>query len=184
MNDTLGRALLIRARNAIAEELGLPGEPEPEAAALTEPGAVFVTLTHNGELRGCIGSLEAWRPLEADVRSNAKAAAFSDPRFPPLSAAELPTTRVEVSLLTPPTPIRFVDEDDAIRQLRPGLDGVTLECSGHRGTFLPQVWDNLPERRMFLSHLKRKAGLPANYWVPGIKLSRYEVQKWKEPQKS
>jgi AmmeMemoRadiSam system protein A len=184
MNDPLGNALLIRARNAIAKELGLPGEPEPEADALKEPGAVFVTLTRNGELRGCIGSLEAWRPLDADVRSNAKAAAFSDPRFPPLSEAELPTTRVEVSLLTPPTPIRFVSEEDAVSQLRPGLDGVTLECSGRRGTFLPQVWDSLPERHLFLNHLKRKAGLPANYWVSAIKLSRYEVRKWKEPEKS
>jgi len=181
MDDALGKALLIRARNAIAEQLGQPTAPEPDADAIKEPGAVFVTLTQNGALRGCIGSLEAWRPLDADVRSNARAAAFSDPRFPPLSEKELPTTRVEVSLLTPATPIRFISEEDAISQLRPGLDGVILECGSHRGTFLPQVWDNLPERRMFLSHLKRKAGLPADYWVPGIKLSRYEVQKWKEP---
>jgi hypothetical protein len=181
MDDALGKALLIRARNAIAEELGQPTAAEPDADALKQPGAVFVTLTRNGELRGCIGSLEAWRPLDIDVRSNARAAAFSDPRFPPLSEMELPTTRVEVSLLTPSTPIRFSSEEDAINQLRPGLDGVILECGSHRGTFLPQVWDNLPERRMFLSHLKRKAGLPADYWVPGIKLSRYEVQKWREP---
>jgi uncharacterized protein len=184
MNDPLGTALLIRARNAIAEELGLPGEPEPDADALKEQGAVFVTLTRKGELRGCIGSLEAWRPLDADVRSNARAAAFSDPRFPPLSVEELPTTRVEVSLLTPATPIHFSSEEDAISQLRPGLDGVILECGSHRGTFLPQVWDDLPERRLFLNHLKRKAGLPPNDWMPGIKLSRYEVRKWKEPEKS
>lgn len=183
MNDPLGTALLIRARNAIATELGLPTEPEPDAEGLNAEGAVFVTLTRQGELRGCIGSLEAWRPLDADVRSNARAAAFSDPRFPPLSEEELPTTRVEVSLLTPATPIHFSDEEDAVRQLRPGLDGVILECGGNRGTFLPQVWDNLPERHLFLNHLKRKAGLPANYWVPGIKLSRYEVRKWKEPEK-
>lgn len=184
MSEALGRALLTRARNAIAAELGLATEPEPNADGLDQPGAVFVTLTRNGELRGCIGSLEAWRPLDADVRANAKAAAFQDPRFPPLTAEELPGTRVEVSLLTPATPIHFTSEEDAVNQLRPGLDGVILECAGHRGTFLPQVWESLPERHLFLNHLKRKAGLPADYWVPGIKLSRYEVNKWKEPQKS
>jgi uncharacterized protein len=184
MTEALGRALLVRARNAIAAELGLATEPELDSDELNAPGAVFVTLTQKGELRGCIGSLEAWRPLDADVRANAKAAAFNDPRFPPLRATELPATRVEVSLLTPATPIRFVSEEDALSQLRPGLDGVILECGSHRGTFLPQVWDSLPERHLFLDHLKRKAGLPPNYWVPGIKLSRYEVRKWKEAEKS
>jgi len=183
MGDPLGDALLIRARNAIAETLGLPTVPEPPAEALEENGAVFVTLTQNGELRGCIGSLEAWRPLDADVRANAKAAAFSDPRFPPLGRDELPKTRVEVSLLSPPAPLHFTSEEDAVRQLRPGLDGVILECAGRRGTFLPQVWDSLPERRLFMNHLKRKAGLPADYWVPAIKLSRYEVRKWKEAER-
>jgi uncharacterized protein len=184
MTDALGRALLVRARNAIAAELGLPTEPEPSGEGLDQPGAVFVTLTQGSELRGCIGSLDAWRPLDADVRANAKAAAFRDPRFPPLTAGELPATRVEVSLLTPPTPMHFANEEDAISQLRPGLDGIILECGSHRGTFLPQVWDSLPERHLFLDHLKRKAGLPPDYWVPGIKLSRYEVRKWKEPAKS
>jgi AmmeMemoRadiSam system protein A len=184
MSDALGRALLVRARNAIATELGLPTEVEPDSEGLDQPGAVFVTLTRDGELRGCIGSLEAWRPLDADVRANAKAAAFHDPRFPPLTAGELPTTRVEVSLLSPPTPMRFASEDDAVSQLRPGLDGVILECGSHRGTFLPQVWDSLPERHLFLDHLKRKAGLPPDYWAPSIRLSRYEVSKWKEPLKS
>jgi len=184
MNDTLGPALLVRARNAIAAELGLATEPEPASEGLTTPGAVFVTLTQRGELRGCIGSLQAFRPLDADVRANAKAAAFHDPRFPPLTAAELPGTRVEVSLLTPATPMRFASEEDAISQLRPGLDGVILECGSHRGTFLPQVWDSLPERHLFLNHLKRKAGLAPDYWAPGIQLSRYEVRKWKEAEKS
>jgi AmmeMemoRadiSam system protein A len=184
MNDTLGRALLVRARNAIAGEFGLPGEPEPASDGLATPGAVFVTLTQQGDLRGCIGSLEAFRPLEDDVRANARAAAFRDPRFPPLSRAELAATRIEVSLLTPATPMRFANEEDAISQLRPGVDGVILECAGRRGTFLPQVWDSLPERHLFLNHLKRKAGLAPDYWAPGIRLSRYEVKKWKEPEKS
>jgi len=182
MNDALGEALLTRARNAIAGALGQPAIPEPDHPVLQEPGAVFVTLTQKGELRGCIGSLKAWQPLAADVCTNAKAAAFRDPRFPPLSATELATTRVEVSLLTAPEPITYTDQEDAIRGLRPGIDGVILEYEGHRGTFLPQVWENLPERHLFFAQLKRKAGLPSDFWSPAIKLYRYRVQKWQEPE--
>jgi len=184
MNETLGRALLVRARNAIAGEFGFEPLPEPDDPALGRPGAVFVTLTQDGELRGCIGSLEARRALDADVRANAKAAAFGDPRFAPLGVDELAQTRVEVSLLTTAAPIDFTDEEDAIRQLRPGIDGVILEWHGRRGTFLPQVWESLPDRRMFFAHLKQKAGLPADFWAPDMKVYRYEVQKWKEPTKS
>ncbi len=183
MNESLGNALLIRARNAIATEFGRPQASEPDDEALQRPGAVFVTLTQEGQLRGCIGSLEAHRPLEADVRSNARAAAFQDPRFMPLSEEELARTRVEVSLLTPAVSMEFRDEDDAVRQLRPGIDGVILEWQGRRGTFLPQVWESLPERHLFFAHLKQKAGLPADFWAPDVKLYRYEVQKWKEPEK-
>lgn len=183
MDDALGPALLARARNAIAANLGQPAVPEPSSDALARPGAVFVTLTRHGELRGCIGSLETWRPLDEDVRANARAAAFGDPRFAPLTAAEFADTRVEVSLLTPPTPMHFTSEEDAIHQLRPGLDGVVLECAGRRGTFLPQVWETLPERHLFFSHLKRKAGLPEDFWSPAVRLYRYEVRKWKEAPK-
>jgi AmmeMemoRadiSam system protein A len=184
MDDNLGCALLVRARNAIAGEFGSQPLPEPEDPALARPGAVFVTLTQQGELRGCIGSLEAHRTLDADVRANARAAAFSDPRFTPLSADELARTRVEVSLLTPASPIDFTDQEDAIGQLRPGVDGVVFEWHGRRGTFLPQVWESLPERHLFFTHLKQKAGLPADFWAPDVKLYRYEVQKWKETEKS
>lgn len=180
--EALGQALLIRARNAIASEFGLPTHPEPDHPALQEPGATFVTLTQHGQLRGCIGSLEAWRPLDQDVRDNARAAAFRDPRFLPLSADELGRTRVEVSLLAVPTELTFRDEQDAIQQLRPGIDGVIFECHGRRGTFLPQVWDNLPERHKFFDHLKLKAGFAPDFWSPEVKLWRYEVTKWKESQ--
>lgn len=180
MTDELGRALLVRARNAIAAELGEAPTAEPAAAHLAEAGATFVTLTQRGDLRGCIGSLEAWRPLEEDVRSNARAAAFRDPRFTPLRREELTSTQVEVSLLSPATPIAFADEDDAAKQLQPGVDGVILEWHGRRGTFLPQVWESLPERHLFLAHLKHKAGLPADFWAPDIRLYRYQVRKWKE----
>jgi hypothetical protein len=182
-ND-LGTALLVRARNAIAAGFGRPPAPEPDHPALREPGATFVTLTQQGELRGCIGSLEAWRPLDQDVRANARAAAFDDPRFLPLTEGELERTRVEVSLLAPAVDMTFSSEEDALRQLRPGIDGVILQSGRHRGTFLPQVWESLGEPRLFLAHLKQKAGLPPNFWSPDVRLSRYEVQKWKEAEKS
>ncbi|MCK9389517.1 MAG: AmmeMemoRadiSam system protein B [Sulfuritalea sp.] len=176
----LGPALLVRARNAIAARLDQPTQAEAAHPALALPGATFVTLTQNGDLRGCIGSLEAHRPLDQDVRANAVAAAFRDPRFPPLTLAEFPRTRVEVSLLTTPVPMTFSSEADALRQLRPNVDGIILTAGQHRGTFLPQVWEQLPEPRQFLALLKQKAGLPTDWWSPEVKLQRYEVRKWKE----
>jgi AmmeMemoRadiSam system protein B/AmmeMemoRadiSam system protein A len=175
-----GPALLVRARNAIAARLKQPTQAEATHPALALPGATFVTLTQNGALRGCIGSLQAHRLLDQDVRANAVAAAFNDPRFPPLTAAELPHTRVEVSLLTAPVPITFSSEADALRQLRPNVDGIIFSAGQRRSTFLPQVWEQLPEPRQFMVHLKQKAGLPADWWSSEVQLQRYEVQKWKE----
>jgi len=181
MNNDLGQALLITARNAIADKLGATQRTEPAAQAdLSQRGAVFVTLTKQGGLRGCIGSLEAWRVLHDDVVANACAAAFSDPRFEPLRAEDLSDIRVEVSLLSRAQPMAFTSEDDAVSQLRPNIDGVILECGRHRGTFLPQVWESLPEPRQFMAQLKRKAGLPPDFWSTDIRLSRYSVEKWKE----
>jgi len=176
----LGTTLLTLARNAITGHFGLPHSPAPDAPELHEIGAAFVTLTQHGNLRGCIGSLEAWRPLAKDVQENALAAAFRDPRFHPLSADELPTTRVEVSLLTPAKPISFGNEADALAQLRPNVDGVIFTAGQRRSTFLPQVWEQLPEPAVFMAHLKQKAGLPASYWGPDVQLERYTVRKWKE----
>ena len=145
-----------------------------------EPGATFVTLTQNGQLRGCIGSLEAHRPLGEDLLENARAAAFRDPRFAPLSVDELARTRVEVSVLSAATPMRFQDEADLLRQLRPGVDGIILEYGRHRATFLPQVWEQLPDPRTFMAHLKKKAGLAEDFWSPALGISRYRVEKYKE----
>ncbi|MFA7270149.1 MAG: AmmeMemoRadiSam system protein A [Sterolibacterium sp.] len=184
MNIDLGNTLLLLARNAIAANLGGAHPSDPDQAAhplLTQPGAVFVTLTKNGELRGCIGSLEARRPLYEDVKANALAAAFRDPRFPPLSEQELAGIRVEVSMLTPAQPIVFATEAEAVGQIRPNIDGVILEYGRHRSTFLPQVWETLPEPQQFMAELKRKAGLPPNFWSDEVKLSRYQVEKWQEP---
>lgn len=178
--DPLGFALLTIARNAIDTRFGHDADTVTSHPELSHPGATFVTLTQNGQLRGCIGSLEAHRPLAKDVAENAIAAAFHDPRFPPLKGEELERTRVEVSLLEPSEAIDFVDEADAIAQLRPGVDGVILTHGHRRATFLPQVWEALPDPRKFLAQLKLKAGLSADFWDEKISLARYAVQKWKE----
>ena len=178
--DRLGDTLLTAARNAIAHRFGLATRPLGELPELGEPGATFVTLTRNGQLRGCIGSLEAHRPLLVDVGDNALAAAFRDHRFAPLTADEFATTRVEVSLLTAPEAFPVVDEADAIARLQPTVDGVVLGYRQRRATFLPQVWESLPDPRQFLAQLKLKAGLPADFWHPEIRLARYGVRKWKE----
>lgn len=182
-DELLGTTLLTIARNAIAERLGKSTAPLPElpdASELAQAGATFVTLTQAGQLRGCIGSLEAYRPLAADVAANALAAAFNDHRFSPLGAEELAHTRLEVSLLTPAEPLVFSDEADALARLRPGVDGLILTRGQRRATFLPQVWESLPQAGKFLAQLKLKAGLPADYWDGQITLARYGVRKWKE----
>ena len=177
-----GLVLLPLARGSIAEALGRPYPlPEYRQPWLDAPAATFVTLTRNGELRGCIGSLQAHRPLREDVRTNALAAAFRDPRFPPLSLKEWHDVRVEVSLLSPPELLPVTSEEEAWQKLRPQVDGVILEYGPYRSTFLPQVWAQLPEPDRFLAHLKRKAGLPWHFWAPEVRLFRYTVDKWKEP---
>jgi len=176
----LGPTLLTVAHNAIAARLGQPIKAAVDRPEFHEKGATFVTLIQHGELRGCIGSLEAWRPLLKDVQENALAAAFRDPRFKPLSVEELAITQVEVSLLTPAEAMSFASEADALAQLRPAIDGVILSAGNRRSTFLPQVWEQLPEPASFMSHLKQKAGLSTSYWGPDIRLERYQVQKWKE----
>jgi len=176
----LGRALLAIARDAIGAELGLAGQNGERHPALVAPGATFVTLRLDGELRGCIGSLEARRALGADVRENAVAAAFRDPRFPPLVVDEFPRTSVEVSLLSAHEPIVFDDDEHLFGQLRPGVDGVVLQYGRQRATFLPQVWESLPEPRAFVAALKHKAGLPAGVGSTGFRVARYTVDKWAE----
>jgi len=178
--DELGKALLALARHAIAAHFGETARPAVDLPELHKMGATFVTLTQQGHLRGCIGTLEAWRPLAQDVQENARKAAFADPRFSPLMAAEVPLTRVEVSLLTPPSPIDFRTKADALAQLRPQVDGVIFTAGRHRATFLPQVWADLPEPTGFMARLIEKAGLSADYWGNDVQLERYQVKKWKE----
>ena len=175
-----GEILLGIARAAIAGRFGLMFEHHDSDAFLAEPGASFVTLKHKGQLRGCIGSLQAHRRLLDDVRHNAEAAAFRDPRFSPLRADEYNQIQIEVSVLSPLTPLSAQDETTAIDQMRPGVDGIVLQCGNHRGTFLPQVWDSLPEPKRFLVELKRKAGLAPEFWSDDVRLYRYHVDKWAE----
>ena len=177
-----GTVLIGLARHAIAERLGISAvAPEIESAAwLQATAATFVTLTMRGALRGCIGTLTACRPLHEDVTANAVAAAFHDPRFPPLTAAEFDVVRVEVSLLSAMQPLAFADESGALSAIRPGVDGVVLEYGSHKATFLPQVWAQLPEPEQFMAHLKLKAGLTADFWHPDLRLFIYQVEKFQE----
>ena len=179
-NTSKEQTLLHLARAAIAAELGFVSGDLPRAAWLEEPGATFVTLTVHGQLHGCIGSLEADRPLIDDVRHNAVAAAFQDPRFAPLTKEEFADVIIDVALLSKPESIRFSSEHDALMQLKPGLDGVTLKCDTHRATFLPHAWADFPHAQDFLAHLKSQAGLPEDFWSIDLKLSRFTIQKWSE----
>lgn len=180
MSTDQGQILLPIARNAIAQQFGQATEVSTDAHWLQKPGATFVTLTQSGELRGCIGSLQAHRSLLEDVQANAMAAAFQDPRFRPLQLTELHRTRVEVSLLSPSEAIVFETEQDALAQLRPNIDGVIFEYGYYRSTFLPQVWEQLPDPQTFMAHLKHKAGLSPDFWAAKVRLARYTVSKWKE----
>ena len=179
--DEQGRTLLAIARGAIGRQLGQAAAPRLDHPAwLAQPGATFVTLTVEGALRGCIGSLQAHRPLGHDVAANAENAAFRDPRFAPLALQEWRQVALEVSLLSAPEKADFGDEIDLLGRLRPGVDGVILEYGGRRGTFLPQVWESLPDRRRFMQELKRKAGLPADTPLARCNVWRYQVLKWRE----
>lgn len=179
----LGPPLLRLAREAIAHWLALgPAPSPPDDSRLQARGACFVTLTLDGELRGCMGSLRRTRSLGNDVIENAVAAATRDPRFPPLTAGEFEAVTIELSVLSEPDFIDFADEADLLRQLRPHEDGLILFAGCRNATFLPQVWEQLPEPRLFLAALKQKAGMPAEKAVDGLMAARYAVQKWEEPE--
>lgn len=175
----IGTLLLARARQAIAHHLGL-APPPADDTHLAQRGACFVTLTLDGELRGCIGSIRPQRALGEDVVSNAIAAASRDPRFPPLAADEFDRVRIEISLLSSPEFLDFNTEEELLRQLRPGQDGLILFAGCRNATFLPQVWEKLPDPARFLGALKEKAGLASGRTVDGLMAARYNVQKWQE----
>src|SRR5947208_1589354 len=180
VEEAAGSTLISIASGSISSGLGLGPKPQLDGAGwLDQVGATFVTLLRAGALRGCIGSLEAVRPIGADVADNALGAAFRDPRFPALKRDEWPLCSVEVSLLSVPKPTRFADEDHLLALIRAGAEGPILEAGGRRATFLPQVWESIADTRQFLDELMRKAGVPAGTRLARCRLSRYRVIKWK-----
>ncbi len=180
--DDAGALLLPVARASIERALRLNTDlPSERPAWALSPGASFVTLTEGGQLRGCIGSLEAVRPLLDDVTENAVSAATRDSRFPPLRRRELGGVAIEVSVLAAPVPLDVSSLADAYAALRPGVDGVIVELGPwYRATFLPQVWEELQQPNEFLAHLWRKAGIPPGVWNEGTTLKTYTVKAWHE----
>jgi uncharacterized protein len=176
------RTLLHLAREAVVAAVTnqpLPG-PRLEAmpASLTRPGACFVTLTRHGELRGCIGGLEATLPLALDVQDHAAQTALHDYRFPAVAPVELDDLEIELSVLTEPEPLPYRDAADLLQRLRPGVDGVILIKGKRRATFLPQVWERVPDPAAFLSLLCQKMDAPENEWRKGtLEVRVYQAEK-------
>jgi len=189
MKDTLSyedrKTLLKIARQSLEEVLN--GQPLSEidyrtiSPQLKNPGVTFVTLTIHGELRGCVGALEAYQPLVEDVREHALAAAMKDYRFPPLEPKELPQVEIEISRLTQPKQLKYDKPEELPRLIRPHIDGVILQDGMRRATFLPQVWEKLPEPGVFLSHLCQKMGANPSLWMTKkITVSTYQVEMFSE----
>lgn len=182
LSDEDQETLLEIARESILHGLST-SRPLPVRASdfpdqLMEKRASFVTLSKNGQLRGCIGTLEAVRPVVEDIAENSFSAAFRDPRFAPLADDELGDVNIHISILTTPQPIEFTSENDLLNKIRPNIDGLILVEDHHRGTFLPAVWESLPDPKDFLNHLKLKAGLPKNYWSDQIQVFRYQTESF------
>jgi AmmeMemoRadiSam system protein A len=180
--DDAGDVLLPAARAAIAQTLGVatsrPGTPPAWAL---EPGASFVSLTKNGKLRGCTGSLVARRPLLEDVQANAVNTAMHDLRFTPMTPDELSVVVIEVSVLSAPRPLPVSSLAEAYAALRPGVDGVIVETGAwHRATFLPKMWQEMPDPAVFLEHLWFKAGIAPGVWHEGTTLRTYTTRVWHE----
>ena len=180
-----GAELLRLARASIEYGLvhggPLPVDCEQLPDELTHPAATFTTLRSHGELRGCCGALEATHPLATDVARSAFQAAFRDPRFDPVVEAELAAIRLEISVLSPMEPVPAADEAELLGKLTPGVDGLVIVEGIRRATFLPKVWESLPDPRQFLAQLKLKSGLPGNYWSERLEFERYRTTTYAEP---
>jgi len=179
------QTLLRLARSAI--ERAVRGEDPPVldqdtiTSHLREPGASFVTLTINGQLRGCIGALEPSQPLVEDVRQHALAAALDDPRFTPVKPQELSQIEIELSRLSIPRNLSYRDASDLLSQLHPGVDGVILREGSRRATFLPQVWEKIPDKPAFLDNLCMKMGVPPDSWRQRkLEVQTYQVEEFHE----
>jgi AmmeMemoRadiSam system protein A len=186
-DESQGRTLVELARHTLERRFGRSDSEEPLEDRLSEPcydvsRGTFVTLKLDGQLRGCIGTLSGEEPVRENVKRNAVNAAFRDPRFPPLNEAELDRVQIEVSVLTEPLPLPYAGAVDLAAKLRPGVDGVIIRKGPAQATFLPQVWEQLPEAESFLGHLCRKAGLSADAWRDGnVEVFTYQVQYFEEP---
>ncbi len=154
----------------------LPVNSQDFPPELQAQRATFVTLEIKHQLRGCIGMLQATRPLVIDIAENAYAAAFLDRRFPPLTKQEYSQLQIHISILSPAEAMSFYSEEDLISQLRPGIDGLIMQEGAKCGTFLPSVWESLANPTDFVQHLKQKTGLSRSYWSDSLKISRYECQ--------
>lgn len=177
--------LLVLARSALEDAVrGKPVRPldlTRYPPALREQGVCFVTLTRQGMLRGCIGALEAYQPLAEDVREHAIAAALSDYRFPSVKEDELNDIKIEISRLTQPQPLVYRSSDELLAAIRPHVDGVTLIDGARRATFLPQVWEKLPDKEQFLQHLCQKMGAKPNLWRERpLQVQVYQVEEFHE----
>lgn len=179
------QTLLRLARQSI--QLAVSRRPLPRlhleeySSALQADGAAFVTLTIAGDLRGCIGALQAYQPLVQDVCEHAAAAALEDYRFLPVTPDEVPLLKIEISRLTPPQPLDYTQPEELLTRLRPGVDGVILRDGIRRATFLPQVWENIPNAEEFLSHLCLKMGAPAWLWRQKVlQVFTYQVEEFHE----
>lgn len=187
ITDELKKELLNLAQVSIEHGLKFGSVLSISLSDLSEPlreeGASFVTLfkrkkSGQKELRGCIGMLQAMRPLGVDVVDNAYSAAFRDMRFSPLKEHELKDLLIKISVLSPSSPLLFDSEEDLLNKIRPQIDGLVLIDGFNRGTFLPSVWEQLPNPVDFLNHLKMKAGLPMDYWSDNIKIERYTTDEF------
>jgi uncharacterized protein len=184
INPAEGRQLLDIAHRSI--EAGLDGASMPSLDAAGMQGVLatlrdsFVTLTRNGELRGCMGVIESPRPLAQNTADCAFSAAFRDQRFTPLTPAEAGQTRIEVSVLSEMEPFGVRDREDLLQQLQPGVDGLLMEDVRYRSIFLPQVWEKVGSAQEFLEHLLSKAGLPGDYWSGTIRFSRFYITSFSE----
>ena len=176
--QTLKSVALDSVQHGLTQHTPLIVDLADAAPELTACKASFVTLKINNNLRGCIGTLEAHRPLIEDVAYNAYAAAFKDPRFPASSEKELSQLQYHISILSTPQAMKIENEDDLYTQLRPGQDGIILLDGHYRSTFLPSVWESLTSPQSFIQQLKLKAGLDAHYWSEGIHFERYEVEEF------
>ncbi len=181
MPPETGQTLIAIARGAIARQLNPDTRFNvPDADWLQAKRASYVTLLHDGRLRGRTGTLEAQRTLAEDVMANAVAAACKDPRFKPLGRDEFANTRIEVCVLSALESLQTTDEAATLAQLRPGTDGVVLEYGCHRSSFLPEMWDHSADAAEFLARLKYQAGLPPDFWSPEVRIGRYTAIKWQE----